>query len=58
MWCAAAIAGALASLAPSWRVVLAGAAFSWAAGAVVAGKRFIGARAPGSADAADAPVAP
>jgi MFS transporter, YNFM family, putative membrane transport protein len=58
MWCAAAIAGALASLAPSWRVVLAGAALSWAAAAVVAGKRFIGANAPQRADTATTPIAP
>jgi MFS transporter, YNFM family, putative membrane transport protein len=58
MWCSAAIAGALASLAPSWRVVLAGAALSWAAAAVVAATRFISANAPGRADAASAPIAP
>jgi MFS family permease len=58
MWCAAAIAGALASLAPSWRVVLAGAALSWAAAAVVAGTRFIGANTPARAEAATAPIAP
>jgi MFS family permease len=57
MWCAAAIASALASLAPSWRIVLSGAGLSWAAGAMVAGKRFIGANAPRCADAAGAPVA-
>jgi hypothetical protein len=57
MWCAAAIASALASLAPSWRIVLSGAGLSWAAGAMVAGRRFIGADAPGCADAAGAPVA-
>lgn len=41
MWCAAAAAGALASLAPSWRVVLFGAGISWAIGAVVAARCFI-----------------
>jgi hypothetical protein len=41
MWFAAALAGALASLAPSWRFVLGGAAVSWAAGALVARRRFI-----------------
>ena len=41
MWCAAAVAGVLASLAPSWRVVLAGAALSWGTGAVVAWTHFI-----------------
>jgi YNFM family putative membrane transporter len=46
MWCAAAVAGALASLAPSWRVVLAGAGLSWGIGALVAYRRFIGAPAP------------
>ena len=51
MWCAAAAAGALASLAPSWRVVLAGAGLSWAAGAVVAARRFITAPALGRAEA-------
>jgi len=45
MWAAAAIAGALASLAPSWRVVLAGAGLSWAAGALVARRRFMAAPA-------------
>ena len=49
MWCAAALAGALASLAPSWRVVLAGAALSWATGAIIALRRFI--RAPAIAHA-------
>jgi hypothetical protein len=42
MWCAAAGAGALASLAPSWRYVLASAALSWGIGAVVAARSFIG----------------
>ncbi len=55
MWCAAALAGALASLAPSWQVVLAGAALSWAAGAIVAWRRFIGAPAMAHADVAAAP---
>jgi predicted MFS family arabinose efflux permease len=41
MWCAAAVAGALAALAPSWRVVLIGAGVSWAVGAVVAARCFI-----------------
>jgi hypothetical protein len=45
MWCAAAVAGAVASVAPSWRVVLAGAALSWTAGALVALRRFIAAPA-------------
>jgi MFS family permease len=41
MWLAAAAAGALASLAPSWRFVLIGAGVSWATGAVVAARCFI-----------------
>jgi predicted MFS family arabinose efflux permease len=45
MWCAAALAGAAAALAPSWRVVLAGAGISWAAGAIVARRHFIAAPA-------------
>jgi MFS family permease len=57
MWCAAAAAGALASLAPSWRVVLAGAGLSWGAGAVVAARRFITAPAPVHAEAASAAAA-
>jgi MFS family permease len=54
MWCAAAaaLAGALASLAPSWRVVLAGAALSWGTGAIVAWRRFISAPAIARADIA------
>lgn len=51
MWCAAALAGAVASLAPSWRVVVAGAALSWAAGAVVARRHFIAAPAAGAVPA-------
>src|SRR4051794_1189816 len=54
MWCAAAVAGAFASLAPSWRVVLAGAGISWAAGALVAHRRFIG--APAAVDLAAVPA--
>jgi len=41
MWSAAAIAGTLASLAPSWRFVLAGAALCWLTGALVARRWFI-----------------
>jgi len=41
MWSAAAVAGTIASLAPSWRFVLAGAGLSWLAGALVARRRFI-----------------
>jgi MFS family permease len=52
MWCAAALAGAVASLAPSWRVVLAGAALSWAIGALVARRHFIAAPAVGAVPAA------
>ena len=54
MWCAAAVAGAFASLAPSWRVVLAGAGVSWGAGALVAYRRFIG--APATVELAAAPA--
>ncbi len=55
MWFAAALAGALASLAPSWQVVLAGAALSWGTGAIVAWRRFISAPAMANADVAAAP---
>ncbi|MGZ4183268.1 MAG: MFS transporter [Solirubrobacteraceae bacterium] len=55
MWSAAALAGALASLAPSWQVVLAGAALSWGTGAIVAWRRFISAPATARADVAAAP---
>jgi YNFM family putative membrane transporter len=55
MWCAAALAGALASLAPSWQVVLAGAALSWGTGAIVAWRRFISAPAMARADVAATP---
>jgi hypothetical protein len=56
MWSAAAVAGAAAALAPSWRLVLAGAGASWALAAVVAARDFIGARpaAPAPAPAAAA----
>jgi hypothetical protein len=54
MWIAAAGAGALASLAPSWHVVLAGAGVSWAAGAIVAARAFIG--EPAAIAAAPAPA--
>jgi hypothetical protein len=54
MWCAAAVAGAFASLAPSWRVVLAGAGISWSVGALVAYRRFIA--APAAVDLATAPA--
>jgi MFS family permease len=54
MWCAAAVAGAFASLAPSWRVVLAGAGISWSVGALVAYRSFIG--APAAVDLATAPA--
>jgi MFS family permease len=57
MWCAAALAGALASLAPSWRVVLAGAALSWATGAIIALRRFIRAPAIAHAELAATPRA-
>lgn len=43
MWASAALAGALASLAPSWREVLLGAGVAWAAAAVVAAREFLGA---------------
>jgi YNFM family putative membrane transporter len=56
MWCAAAGAGALASLAPSWRMVLAGAGISWGIGAIVAARAFISAPATGRADVAAAPA--
>jgi|SRR5215207_7075262 len=56
MWCAAAAAGALASLAPSWRVVLAGAGLSWATGALVARRHFIAAPAAASAGVTAAPA--
>jgi predicted MFS family arabinose efflux permease len=52
MWCAAAGAGALASLAPSWRVVLVGAGISWAIGAIVAVRAFIAEPAAAAAPAA------
>ena len=55
MWSAAALAGALASLAPSWQVVLAGAALSWGVGAIVAWRRFITAPAIADADVAAPP---
>jgi MFS family permease len=54
MWCAAAVAGAFASLAPSWRVVLAGAGISWGAGALVAYRRFI--EAPAAVELAAVPA--
>jgi MFS family permease len=54
MWIAAAGAGALASLAPSWHVVLAGAGVSWGAGAIVAARAFIG--EPAAVAAAPAPA--
>ena len=56
MWCAAAVAGALASFAPSWRVVLAGAGLSWAIGGLVALRWFIAAAAV-RADVAAVPAA-
>jgi MFS family permease len=56
MWCAAAGAGALAALAPSWHVVLAGAGVSWGIGVVVAARAFIGEPAAGRADAAPVPA--
>lgn len=46
MWASAALAGAVASLAPGWREVLLGAGILWALGAVVAAKAFLGASAP------------
>lgn len=42
MWGSAAAAGALASLAPSWREVVLGAGVCWALAAVVAARRFLG----------------
>ena len=54
MWCAAAVAGALASLAPSWRIVLAGAGLSWGVGAIVAARGFIAEPATARGDAAPA----
>ncbi len=51
MWSAAALGGAAASLAPSWRTVLLGAAISWALAAVVAGHAFIARPAPASSAA-------
>jgi MFS family permease len=56
MWCAAAGAGALASLAPSWHVVLAGAGLSWGVGAIVAARAFIGEPAAAGVEVAAAPV--
>ena len=55
MWCAAALAGALASLAPSWWVVLAGAALCWGTGAILARKRFISSPATARGDVAVPP---
>jgi MFS family permease len=52
-----ALAGALASLAPSWRVVLAGAALSWSTGAIIALRRFIRAPAIAHAELAATPRA-
>jgi YNFM family putative membrane transporter len=43
MWCAAAVAGLVASLAPSWREVLLGAGVAWGLAGVVAAREFIGA---------------
>jgi MFS family permease len=40
MWLGAAVAGAGATVAPSWRYVLVGAGLSWALAAVVAGRGF------------------
>jgi hypothetical protein len=57
MWCAAAAAGAVASLAPSWRVVLAGAGLSWTVGALVARRRFIAAPASPIGDVSAVPAA-
>jgi predicted MFS family arabinose efflux permease len=54
MWCAAAAAGALASLAPSWRIVVVGAGISWAIGAVVAARCFIAEPAAASVAVASA----
>ena len=45
MWGRAAAAGALASLAPSWREVLLGAGLAWGAAAFVAARGFLGASA-------------
>jgi hypothetical protein len=56
MWAAAAIAGAAASLAPSWRYVLAGAGASWALAATVAARRFIVERRGVTAPAGVAPA--
>lgn len=41
MWMSAALAGAIASLAPGWREVLLGAGIAWAAAAVVAARGFL-----------------
>ena len=43
MWCAAGVAGGAAALAPDWRIVLLGAGAAWAAAALVAHRRFLGA---------------
>jgi MFS transporter, YNFM family, putative membrane transport protein len=55
MWCGAALAGALASLAQSWQAVLAGAAVSWGVGAIVAWRRFICVPAVERSDVATTP---
>jgi hypothetical protein len=43
MWGAAAGAGLLASLAPSWREVLLGAGLAWTVAGIVAAREFLGA---------------
>jgi predicted MFS family arabinose efflux permease len=47
MWLGAAVGGLAAAAAPSWRVIVVGAALSWAAAAVVAWRGFL--RVPTSA---------
>ena len=42
MWGSAALAGALATLAPSWREVVLGAGLAWGLAAVVAARSFLG----------------
>jgi MFS family permease len=56
MWSAAAVAGTVASLAPSWRFVLAGAGVSWLAAALVARRRFIAEPVAEAASATPAPA--
>jgi hypothetical protein len=51
MWMAAALGGAAASLAPSWRTVLVGAGISWTLAALVAWRAFLAHPAPASSPA-------